>query len=104
MSNPNDERILSVEHNGNVTYLSREDVQRVYDAMLETAVTEYLRLIGILGRNVRESRSESAEMSVPLLQQQQHHQLQEQHSQQQQQQQQHHQQQYIPMYKLNQHE
>ncbi|KRZ85457.1 hypothetical protein T08_14721 [Trichinella sp. T8] len=90
MSDPNDERILSVEHNGNVTYLSREDVQRVYDAMLETAVTEYSRLIGILRRNVRESRSESAEMAVPLLQQQQHHQLQEQHSQQQQQQQQHH--------------
>ncbi|KRZ85472.1 hypothetical protein T08_171 [Trichinella sp. T8] len=95
MSNPNDERILSVEHNGNVTYLSREDVQRAYDTILETAVTEYSRLIGILRRNVRESRTESAEMSVPLLQQQQHHQLQEQHSQQQQQQQQHHQ--YIPI-------
>ncbi|KRY10840.1 hypothetical protein T12_12912 [Trichinella patagoniensis] len=89
MSNPNDERILSVEHNGNVTYLSREDVQRAYDTILETAVTEYLRLMGILRRNVRESRSESTEMSVPLLQQQQH-------SQQQQQQQQHNQQQYIP--------
>ncbi|KRX72263.1 hypothetical protein T06_1254 [Trichinella sp. T6] len=97
MSNPNDERILSVGHNGNVTYLSREDVQRAYDTILETAVTEYSRRMEILRRNVRESRSESAEMSVPLLQQQQYHQLQEQHSQQQQQQQQHHQQQYIPI-------
>ncbi|KRX18270.1 hypothetical protein T07_3387 [Trichinella nelsoni] len=88
MSNPNDERILSVDHNGNIIYLSREDLQRAYDTIWETAITEYLRCMGILRRNARESRSESTEMSGPLVQQQQHHQ-------QQQQQRQHHQQQYI---------
>ncbi|KAL1238590.1 hypothetical protein TSPI_03961 [Trichinella spiralis] len=92
MSNPNNERILCVDHNGNIIYLSREDLQRAYDTILETAVTEYSRRMGMHTGNVRESRSESTEMSGPLLQQQHHHQQQQQHSQQQQQQQQHHQQ------------
>ncbi|KAL1242811.1 Serine/threonine-protein kinase, partial [Trichinella spiralis] len=90
MSNPNNERILCVDHNGNIIYLSREDLQRAYDTILETAVTEYSRRMGMHTRNVRESRSVSTEMSGPLLQQQQHHQQQQQHSQQQQQQQQQH--------------
>ncbi|KAL1242805.1 Monopolin complex subunit [Trichinella spiralis] len=74
MSNPNNERILCVDHNGNIIYLSREDLQRAYDTILETAVTEYSRRMGMHTGNVRESRSESTEMSGPLLQQQQHHQ------------------------------
>ncbi|XP_003378360.1 conserved hypothetical protein [Trichinella spiralis] len=101
MSNPNNERILCVDHNGNIIYLSREDLQRAYDTILETAVTvfndlmelhckECSRRMGMHTRNVRESRSVSTEMSGPLLQQQQHHQQQQQHSQQQQQQQQQH--------------
>ncbi|KAL1246360.1 Ribonuclease kappa-A [Trichinella spiralis] len=73
MSNPNNERILCVDHNGNIIYLSREDLQRAYDTILETAVTEYSRRMGMHTGNVRESRSESTEMSGPLLQQQQHH-------------------------------
>ncbi|XP_003369872.1 hypothetical protein Tsp_13695, partial [Trichinella spiralis] len=41
MSNPNNERILCVDHNGNIIYLSREDLQRAYDTILETAVTVF---------------------------------------------------------------
>ncbi|KAL1235861.1 ABC transporter G family member [Trichinella spiralis] len=58
MSNPNNERILCVDHNGNIIYLSREDLQRAYDTILETAVTEYSRRMGMHTGNVRESRSE----------------------------------------------